>query len=244
MKHHLLLLLLLQTLKVIGQSPTLELTYEYINVGMGEKRLITLLVNNRESLSIMGKADTIRASDDDFNIKGEDEAGEQVYRSVAKGELIFRDFVSRNGDFEPCLVKDPLKYTWTFESTARKIGLYECRSAKAHFRGRTYIAWYTEGLSVPHGPWKFTGLPGAMVEIRSDDESISFRLLKVSTTQRPIPRISDAKEISMNEFVTLEEGSLTDFINRLRAQLPRGAEMTVNSTGNRNLETNFNDVKR
>lgn len=211
---------------------------------MGEKRLVTLLVNNRESLSIIGKADTIRASDDDFNIKGEDEDGEQVYRNASTGELIFRDFVSRNGTFESCLVKDPLKYSWTFEPATREIGQYDCQSAKTTFRGRTYIAWYTEALSVPHGPWKFTGLPGTMVDVRSDDESISFRLLKVSTTQRSIPGIAAAKEISMKEFVALKEGSATDFINKLKTQLPRGAELTINSIGNHNLETSFEDVKK
>lgn len=244
MRHRLLLFLLLLVCHAFGQAPTLELTYEYLNVGMGEKRVVTLLIKNRESISIMGKADTIRANDDDFTIRGDDAAGKQVLRNLATGELTFRDFVSRDGTFEPCLVKDPLKYTWTYESVARKIGQYECYSAKTRFRGRAYTAWYTDAIAAPCGPWKFTGLPGAIVEVQSDEQAISFRLLKVATSQRSIPRIAGAKEISMKEFVILEEGAITDFINRLKAQLPRGAEITVNSTGNYNLETNFDDVKR
>ena len=28
------------------------------------------------------------------------------------------------------------------------------------FRGRDYIAWYTEEIPYPYGPYKFSGLPG------------------------------------------------------------------------------------
>ncbi len=228
----------------LGQGPTLELTYEYLNMGPGETRVVTLLVNNQESLSLMGKTDTTNSKDLDFNIDGEDADGRQVYRNVATGELIFRDFVSRDGNFEPCLIRDPLKYSWIYEPVARKIGPYECRSAKTKFRGRAYTAWYTEELSVPHGPWKFTGLPGAIVEVKSDDEAITFRLLKVASSQSPIPRIAKGKEITIKEFVAMEENATADFINRLAAKLPRGAQMTYTVTGNYDLETSYDDVKR
>lgn len=40
---------------------------------------------------------------------------------------------------------------------------YPCRRAKTHFRGRDFIAWYTEELPFSVGPWKFSGLPGLIL---------------------------------------------------------------------------------
>lgn len=40
---------------------------------------------------------------------------------------------------------------------------YPCRRAKTHFRGRDFIAWYTDELPFSVGPWKFSGLPGLIL---------------------------------------------------------------------------------
>jgi len=37
---------------------------------------------------------------------------------------------------------------------------YLCHKATTRFRGRDYIAWYTEEIPFPYGPFKFGGLPG------------------------------------------------------------------------------------
>ena len=37
---------------------------------------------------------------------------------------------------------------------------YTCHKATMRFRGRDYIAWYTEEIPYPYGPYKFGGLPG------------------------------------------------------------------------------------
>src|SRR5262245_23380342 len=174
MKRFLLPFLALICFTAVAQRGAVELTYEYSNVGLGEKRTVTLIASGRESLSVLSAADTSEQSKEDFSLGGDDAVGRQVYRNAATGELVFRDFVSRNGKFEACLVRDPLKYSWTFTSETKTIGRYACRQAKTEFRGRRYQVWYCEELAVAQGPWKFAGLPGAMVEIRSDDEVISF----------------------------------------------------------------------
>ena len=37
---------------------------------------------------------------------------------------------------------------------------YPCHKATTRFRGRDYVAWYTEEIPFPYGPFKFGGLPG------------------------------------------------------------------------------------
>ena len=49
---------------------------------------------------------------------------------------------------------------WTMARGDSTILGYPCHKATTHFRGRDYVAWYTEEIPYPYGPYKFGGLPG------------------------------------------------------------------------------------
>ena len=49
---------------------------------------------------------------------------------------------------------------WTMARGDSTILGYPCHKATTRFRGRDYIAWYTEEIPFPYGPFKFGGLPG------------------------------------------------------------------------------------
>ena len=49
---------------------------------------------------------------------------------------------------------------WTMARGDSTVLGYPCHKATTHFRGRDYIAWYTEEIPFPYGPFKFGGLPG------------------------------------------------------------------------------------
>ena len=49
---------------------------------------------------------------------------------------------------------------WTMARGDSTILGYTCHKATTRFRGRDYIAWYTEEIPFPYGPFKFGGLPG------------------------------------------------------------------------------------
>ena len=49
---------------------------------------------------------------------------------------------------------------WTMARGDSTILGYTCHKATTHFRGRDYVAWYTEEIPFPYGPFKFGGLPG------------------------------------------------------------------------------------
>lgn len=48
--------------------------------------------------------------------------------------------------------------------------------AKSAFRGRFYEAWFTEEIPYDSGPWKFNGLPGLILEVKSTDGTVSISL--------------------------------------------------------------------
>ncbi len=227
----------------------LRILYTYHNAGSGKVAPVELLVQGAESLTIFHpeeESPATQSPDKEFAVEGADEIGRRVYKNLSTGETFFRDYYPQGMEFHPCLVSDPLKpLPWTFGKGEKTIGNYRCRQAFVTFRGRSYEVWYATDLPIAHGPWKFSRLPGAMVEIRSSDGMIRFDLVKVETiTKAGIERPNQGKPMTMEEFVGVKEKSLDEFISALRSKLPRGAEITYSTRGDYNLETDFSDIKR
>lgn len=51
---------------------------------------------------------------------------------------------------------------------------YNCFKASTTFRGRDYIAYFTDEISISEGPYKFKGLPGLILKVSSTDNDYSF----------------------------------------------------------------------
>lgn len=56
---------------------------------------------------------------------------------------------------------------------------YSCNKATVSFRGRDYIAWFTSDIPIPYGPWKFNGLPGAVLQITETSGLFEWRVLGI-----------------------------------------------------------------
>ncbi|WP_181458926.1 GLPGLI family protein [Porphyromonas cangingivalis] len=54
------------------------------------------------------------------------------------------------------------------------ISNYKCKKATLTYRGRSYVAWYTEEIDMPYGPYKFNGLPGLLMRLRDDQKHHTF----------------------------------------------------------------------
>lgn len=50
------------------------------------------------------------------------------------------------------------------EDSVQTIIGYECHKAVTKFRGREWTVWYAEDIPVSLGPWKFSGLPGLILQ--------------------------------------------------------------------------------
>lgn len=53
---------------------------------------------------------------------------------------------------------------------------YLCRQAECKYKGRKYLAWYSEKIKLPSGPYIFGGLPGLIFEIKDIQEHYVFKL--------------------------------------------------------------------
>lgn len=74
------------------------------------------------------------------------------------------------------LVKDAPVFEWKLMSDTiqKKLLGFNCNKAEIDFRGRFYEVWYTPEIPISEGPWKFKGLPGLILEVKSKDGEISY----------------------------------------------------------------------
>lgn len=74
--------------------------------------------------------------------------------------------------------KEPVIKDWKLINESQTINTFSCKKATLRYKGRDWIAWYTPEIPLPYGPYKFTGLPGLVIKMESEDGEFSFELIK------------------------------------------------------------------
>lgn len=60
---------------------------------------------------------------------------------------------------------------------------YPCQRATTSYGGRKWQAWFTKEIPASDGPYKFSGLPGLIVEIADITNSYNFQLIKLKEVE-------------------------------------------------------------
>lgn len=63
---------------------------------------------------------------------------------------------------------------WTIGQERKSVIGYQCLSATADYRGRSYKAWFCADIPLPYGPLWFGGLPGLIMEIYDSNGHYHF----------------------------------------------------------------------
>lgn len=116
-----------------------------------------------------------------------------ILKDKKKSELTFSDTIDKIifGYKEPL---DEMK--WKLSNEKKTILTYDCYKAETKFRGRKYIAWYTKKISISDGPYKFSGLPGLILEVYDDNDNFHYKLLQI---------VNKPKEIFYDENIRIIE---------------------------------------
>jgi len=76
-------------------------------------------------------------------------------------------------------VNDMRKINWKINyNKDTVISGHKCKKATTKFAGRNYTAWYTLNIPISEGPYKFSGLPGLIVQISDNKKEHIFTLVK------------------------------------------------------------------
>ena len=78
------------------------------------------------------------------------------------------------------------KLNWMLTKDKMNLLGYQCKSAKLNFRGRNYLAWYTDEIPKSNGPYIFGGLPGLILKISDEDGIYEFTAVGIEKKKMDI----------------------------------------------------------
>jgi GLPGLI family protein len=113
------------------------------------------------------------------------------------------------------------------------LGKYICHKATATYRGTTLIAYYTNDIPVPAGPYKFGGLPGLIVLLYNESASPNYWTLKeVSYPYKehiPVNEnyILSLPKLSLEEYVKKDEAWAEEQMRIMESKMPAVGGVTT-----------------
>lgn len=168
-----------------------------------------------------------------------------VYIDRSKGIIVNQRSFFEDSKTKPCVVfEETGVIKWEFEDGIKKIGSFSAHKATTNFRGRNYVAWFTPEIPVDVGPWKFHGLPGAILEINDEELGVQFLFSSIQIPFKSkdiIKPPADGDLISLNEFIKYRENFKNEFVRSVKAKLPRNvaiSEITIKET-DRSIEREY-----
>ena len=159
--------------------------------------------------------DVINNSDDDshfyYTPKGKNIRC--VFKDYNSNEMFNKQDVSS----KYFTIKDSLNiFNWVIKEDIKNILGYKCQLATMTFRDRNYSAWFSPEL--PNGgPWKYDGLPGMILVIKSDEPFIEFEAIAIVSRKIAAKLIENPfendKKINWSEYKNLYKKKAIELSN-------------------------------
>ena len=97
-----------------------------------------------------------------------------VYKNYPLGNMTVTDGLS----LQDYRYEDELNaQNWQILDSIKTILDYPCQKAVCDFRGRHWTAWFASDIPISDGPWKFSGLPGLIMEVYDRGQQYHFTII-------------------------------------------------------------------
>lgn len=157
------------------------------------------------------------------NFKYGDEIGELIHRNFNQEEITLR--FPKTAAFDEFTVADAwVKIDWTITEDTMTIAHFKCKKGIGDFRGRQYMAWFTEEIPLPYGPWKLFGLPGLILEAQDSEQmfKVVLRGVQYPSKESFVSLKPEEKEKkTLQEYVYAMDNYEDFLLEKLRAKMPR-----------------------
>lgn len=98
---------------------------------------------------------------------------------------------------------------------------YKCQKAVTKFRGRNYEAYFSNELAPYGGPWKFDGLPGLILSVKSLDNYFIIEPQKIVQNSKTAPEVKNIYNkdsiLSWNEYKKLFKQNMERLLKKLKS---------------------------
>ena len=138
-----------------------------------------------------------------------------VWTDYPEGQTTVRDWIFPH-EFEGC--EPTPEIAWTLTDDTLTVGGYLCQTATCKFRGVEWHVCYTEEIPSSAGPWRLRGLPGMIVEAKS--EAHTFRLVEVRQEASPITAPEQSPDVHRMKYAKLLKHKNAIYGNREYAKNP------------------------
>jgi GLPGLI family protein len=118
-------------------------------------------------------------------------------------QTIFKELMRNKFSFP---LEDPIQ--WKIGSETKMIESYACKKATGKYKGRHYIAWFTESIPIPDGPYVFKGLPGLVLEVYDPNDNIHFTMVSFKKVVKPMTLMKDAFATKYSTFYKARQNSI------------------------------------
>ncbi|MCT3923278.1 GLPGLI family protein [Elizabethkingia anophelis] len=206
-----------------------QLSIKYLNVRSEIANVYeTLYTDGVNVISIQDG--NIMSSNPNYKLKGRD-----LYfiSKINKGKLNSKNFqytatIGYNADKQYFVSDSVPSFKWTIsENSTKKILGYNCIKATTIFRGSKITAYYTPDIPYSVGPFKFFGLPGAILDVREDNKRYDmWKAIEVNLDDKTKvdyhPKFSDYKNVDIKTYIDLKDSEKKRFSTAVSKTLPAG----------------------
>jgi len=96
---------------------------------------------------------------------------------------------------------EPLKTGWTVNNKTSDFSGYKVQEARIELDGRKWTALFSPEIPISAGPYKFSGLPGLILKVYSEDGDYSFEMIELikSTSSGYADTFSKTKYVKISK---------------------------------------------
>lgn len=216
--------LLGQTCGEVKYTFTTNIAYEYIEQ-------YEMKFNNKESYCNEVNIKYLKGGQKSINEGGGVVSGFIVPRKNLNSKFYYNtkiNFYFRDNFIDVDILVKEEKHLWNWKmyKETKQIKGYKCQKATIQFRGRSYIAWFTNEIPTSFGPWKFQGLSGLILEIYDTDNYFHITVDDVKVSKKYCTIKIDKKQfksaISVNEYLEKRKALLEEELKKITSKMPKG----------------------
>lgn len=147
------------------------------------------------------------------------------YKNYQNDSLVYNDIIFN----KKVIVGESMElFKWEVQPKSDTLILkFKCQKAVTSFRGRTYEAYFSNEIGPYGGPWKFDGLPGTILSVKSLDNYFIIEPVKISLNAKLEETVivnpyKKEEIICWNDFKSKYKIKLTDLLKQLKSKSEDG----------------------
>jgi len=216
-KYTLIILLFLSTITLYSQvdklRATYELTYQIDSTDSSNLKTERMILDIDKSISSYESErkylkDSILKSNNPHSVYGlsKSKFKYKIYKDKNTNKInTLYDYTAYKFEIEEIIPK--LK--WSIHKETKKILDINCIKATTSFAGRYYIAWFANEIPISDGPYKFTGLPGLIMEIYDTKNHYKHIVIGINYQKKNV-------KFNNNGFTKISQFDFKKFLKKIK----------------------------